>query len=105
MHKVYTKYKLILCVDLRPILGTTQYTYGKHPKIEKTKNLKIQNASDPKHFQRRNSAYRDIHLLQKHCVHEEIHSVVQLKGPAAEDLTATARKTDTRHRWQLPSQS
>lgn len=40
MHKVYTKYKLILCVDLRPILGTTQYTYGKHPKIEKTKKSK-----------------------------------------------------------------
>lgn len=69
MHKVYTKYKLILCVDLRPMLGTTQHTYGKHPKIEKTKNLKIQNASDPKHFQRRNSEPTETSIYSKNIVY------------------------------------
>lgn len=64
----------------------------------------MQNASDPKHFQRRNSEPAGtsfpLSMLQKHCVYEAIHSgVVHLKGPAVEDLTATAQKTDARNQW------
>lgn len=35
MHKVDIKYKLILCIDLSPILGTTQHTCANVPRLKK----------------------------------------------------------------------
>lgn len=53
MYMVCIKYKLILCIDLSPILGTTQHTYENIRRLE-SKN-EIQNASDHEHLQKRNA--------------------------------------------------
>lgn len=104
MHKGYTKYKLILCVRLRSILGTTQDTYANILRLKKTKPLKCKMLLIPSIFKEGTLSLQGHHFLFQ-CS-KNIHSgVVHLKGPAVEDLTATAQKTDARNQWQFPSQS